>query len=131
MPSRLTILATTAIVTVAFAAPAAFAGKGSSGGHSVSAGSHSMSTGPHTMGMSMGSHPSMGMGMAHMGGMHQHHHGHFLFHHGHFFFGSVGYDPYYYADYDDFFDDESCPPVRRRVQTEDGLRWRTVRACAY
>jgi hypothetical protein len=59
-----------------------------------------------------------------MGGMHHHHH------HGHFFFGSVGYDPYYYADYDDSYDD-SCPLVRRRVQTEDGLRWRTVRACAY
>src|SRR5215470_15096340 len=102
MPSRLTILATTAISTLVLAAPAALA---KSGGRS----------------MSVGSHPSMGMGMTHMGGMHHHHHGRF-------FFGSVGYDPYY-ADYDDSYD--GCPLVRRRVQTDHGLRWRTVRACAY
>ena len=109
MPSRLTILATTAITTLALAAPAALAKSGGRG------------MGSHPAGMSMGPHPSMGMGMAHMGGMHHHH--------GRFFFGSVGYDPYY-ADYG-FYDDDSCPLVRRRVQTRNGLRWRTVRACAY
>ena len=113
MPSRLTILATTAIATLVLAAPAALA----------KSGGRSMGMSSHPAGMSMGSHPSMGMGMAHMGGMHHHHHGRF-------FFGSVGYDPYY-ADYDGFYDDDSCPLVHRRVQTQNGLRWRTVRACAY
>jgi hypothetical protein len=70
-----------------------------------------------------GSHGGMHGGMA----MHGGHFGAFH-HHGAFFVGT-GYVAY---PYDSYYDDEdSCPLVRRRVQTDHGLRWRTVRACAY
>jgi hypothetical protein len=62
------------------------------------------------------------------GGMHGGHVGGFG--HGHFFFGGVGYGPYVYND-DGYYDEESCPLVRRRVATHHGLRWRLVRTCAY
>jgi hypothetical protein len=71
-----------------------------------------------------GSHGGMHAGMA----MHGGHFGAFH-HHGTFFVGTgyvaYPYDGYYYDD------EESCPLVRRRVRTDHGLRWRTVRACAY
>lgn len=60
------------------------------------------------------------------GGMHGGHFGGFHHHHGAFIFGA-GYAAYPYDnDYD-----EACPLVRRRVQTDHGLRWRLVRACPY
>lgn len=53
----------------------------------------------------------------HVGGFH---------HHGGFFVG--GYAPYY----NDYSNEEAdCPPVRVRVRTLHGLRWRWVRSCAY
>jgi len=124
MPSRTTILAATAIASLAFSTTAAIAKGGRTGGPSVSMGvSKGTSTGMST-GLSKGMSTGMSAGMhaAPIGGMHHHHHRHF------FFVGGV-YTPYY-TDYD-YGDDESCPLVRRRVQTDHGLRWRTVRVCAY
>jgi hypothetical protein len=137
MPSRTTILVAIAISSLAFGATAALARSGYSGGTSIggsksmstgmSKGSTGMGTGMSGVSTGMGASMSKGMVGAHMGGMHHHHHQHF-------FFGGVGYAPDY-ADYDDSYDDSyddgNCPLVRRRVRTNHGLRWRTVRACAY